>query len=338
MFMSFTAVVGSVELGLIYAILALGVFLSFRTLNTPDLTVDGSIVTGSAVSAVVCSTLGSPVLGLLLSFVAGGLAGAVTALLNTKLKIEALLAGILVMLGLYSVNLRILGGRANIPLTQSPTIYKNARSVLNTPYSGCLIGIGVLILVIILFYLFLNTRLGFALRATGDNEYMVRSAGVDSSAMRLLGISLSNAFVGLAGGMLAQYQSTADINMGTGMVVIGLASVIIGEAVFGVIFRNMPLLLRLFAVAAGAVLYRLVLAVALNSGMPSTDLKLTSAVIVTIALASGAVSDMLPGRKKKKTILGQGDVSVRGSSSVPSSRRNPARSSSAGENSGKDGE
>lgn len=319
--MSFTAVVGSVELGLIYAILALGVFLSFRTLNTPDLTVDGSIVTGSAVSAVVCSTMGNPVLGLLLSFIAGGLAGAVTALLNTKLKIEPLLAGILVMLGLYSVNLRVLGGRANIPLTQSPTIYKNVKPLLDTPYSGCILGLGVLLLIIALFYLFLNTRLGYALRATGDNEYMVRSAGVDSSAMKLMGISLSNAFVGLAGGMLAQYQSTADINMGTGMVVIGLASVIIGEAIFGVFFKNMPLLMRLIAVAVGAILYRLVLAVALNSGMPSTDLKLTSAVIVTIALASSVIGEKLPKKKHRllasvSTAMGQDENAAQDETAV----------------------
>lgn len=297
MLLSFTALVGSVELGLIYAILALGVFLSFRTLNTPDLTVDGSIVTGSAVSAVLCSSFENPAAGLLFAFIAGGLAGAVTALLNTKLKIEPLLAGILVMLGLYSVNLRILGGKANIPLIQSPTVYKAMAGLTASPYSGCILGVLVLALVILLFYLFLNTRLGFALRATGDNEYMVRSSGVNSDAMKLLGISLSNAFVGLAGGMLAQYQSTADINMGTGMVVIGLASVIIGETIFGIFTKKMPLPVRLTAVAAGAILYRLVLAVALNSGMPPTDLKLTSAVIVVIALASGTIREKLTGKK-----------------------------------------
>lgn len=297
MLLSFTAFIGSVELGLIYAILALGVFLSFRTLNTPDLTVDGSIVTGSAVSAVFCSSFESPILGLLFAFLAGSLAGSVTALLNTKLKIEPLLSGILVMLGLYSVNLRILGGKANIPLIQSPTVYKSMADATSSPYSGCILGVIALAAVILMFYLFLNTRLGYALRATGDNEYMVRSAGVNSNTMKLLGIALSNGFVGLAGGMLAQYQSSADINMGTGMVVIGLASVIIGEAIFGVLFKKMPLLLRLSAVAIGAILYRLVLAVALNSGMPSTDLKLTSAVIVVIALSSGTIKEKFARKK-----------------------------------------
>ncbi|MDD4566203.1 MAG: ABC transporter permease [Eubacteriales bacterium] len=285
--MTFGAVLGSVELGLIYSVMALGVFLSFRTLSTPDLTVDGSIVTGMAVSAMICSVGGNPWLALIAAFIAGCLAGFVTALLNTKLGIQPLLAGILVMLGLYSVNLRIMGGKANIAIIKSDTVYKSFGELVQTQYSSIILGLIILILITGCFYYFLRTRLGFALRATGDNEEMVRASGINSDRMRLLGIGLSNGLIGLAGGLLAQYQSVSDIGMGVGMVVVGLASVIIGEAVFG----TRSLLRRLIAVSLGAILYRMIIAFAFNLGMPSTDLKLVSAVIVTIALSTGVLGE-----------------------------------------------
>ena len=295
--MTFAAILGSIELGLIYSVMALGVFLSFRTLNTPDLTVDGSMVTGMAASAMFCSIDGSPYLALLLAFIAGCLAGSVTALLNTKLKIQPLLAGILVMLGLYSINLRIMGGKSNIALTQSDTIYKSFQRVVSSEFSSLILGIIILFLVTLCLYYFLKTRMGFALRATGDNEDMVKASGINSNAMRLMGLSVSNGFVGLAGGMLAQYQSFADVGMGVGMVVVGLASVIIGEVVFG----TRSLLRRLIAVSLGAILYRVVIAFAFNLGMPSTDLKLVSAVIVTIALSTGMMGERFSfGSFKKK--------------------------------------
>ncbi len=290
MLLNFVAVMGSLEQGMIYAVLALGVFLSFRTLNTPDLTVDGSVVTGAAASAVVCSLGYHPILGLLLAFVCGCIAGAVTALLNTKLKIQALLAGILVMLGLYSINLRIMGDKPNVSLTRSNTLYKIANNIFPQGYSALIIGAIILIAVILLFFFFLKTRLGFALRATGDNEEMGRAYAIDSEAMKVLGLALSNGFVALAGGMLAQYQSFADVTMGTGMVVIGLASVIIGEAIFG----TKSLLRRLIAVSLGAIAYRLIIAQALAFGLPTSDLKLVSAVIVVGALAIGTFSENFP--------------------------------------------
>lgn len=292
------ALTGSIELGMIYAVLALGVFLSFRTLNTPDLTVDGSIVTGAAVSAMLCTLDVHPLIGLAAAFVGGACAGAVTALLNTKLKIQPLLAGILVMLGVYSINLRIMGGKANLPLTRSETIYTQAGMIFPEEWSGMIVGILVLAIVIALFFFFLKTRLGFALRATGDNEDMVRAAGISSDNMKLLGLSVSNGFVGLAGGLLAQYQGYSDIGMGVGMVVIGLASVIIGEVVF--LFGSRSLLRRLIAVALGAILYRLVLAIALNLGMQATDMKLVSAIIVIIALSLGVLGESFSLKKKKK--------------------------------------
>ncbi len=290
------AFVGSIELGMIYAVLALGVFLSFRTLNTPDLTVDGSIVTGAAASAMLCTLGIHPVIGLLAAFVGGACAGAITALLNTKLKIQPLLAGILVMLGIYSINLRIMGNKANLPLMRSDTIYTKASELFSEDMAALLIGGIVLILSIALFFFFLKTRMGFALRATGDNEEMVRASGISSDTMKLLGLAVSNGFVGLSGGLLAQYQGYADIGMGVGMVVIGLASVIIGEVIFG----TSNLLRRLIAVSLGAILYRLVLAIALNFGMQATDMKLVSAIIVVIALSLGVLGESFSIRKKKR--------------------------------------
>ena len=282
----------ALELGLIYSVLALGVFLSFRTLNTPDLTVDGSIVTGAAVSAVMCTAASEMdpavqgiicIAGLLLAFLFGMGAGAITALLNTKLKIQPLLAGILVMLGIYSINLRI-QGKANINLNSAPTLYKMVEDAMGDfRWSSIILGAVIAAVIILLLFAFLKTRKGFALRATGDNEEMVRAAGISSDNMKLLGLSVSNGLVGMAGGMLAQYQGYSDVGMGTGMVVIGLASVIIGEVLFG----TSSLMRRLIAVALGAVVYRMVIGVALYIGMPPTDLKLVSAVIVTIALAMG---------------------------------------------------
>lgn len=294
----------SLELGLIYSILALGVFLSFRTLNTPDLTVDGSIVTGAAISAVMCSAAADMnphmqviicILALVASFVLGMGAGAITALLNTKLKIQPLLAGILVMLGIYSINLRI-QGKANVNLNNVPTIYRKADELFGGfEWSSIIIGVIIAAVIIALMYGFLNTRKGFALRATGDNEEMVRAYGISSDNMKLLGLSVSNGLVGLAGGMLAQYQGYSDVGMGVGMVVIGLASVIIGEVIFG----TRSLIRRLIAVALGAVLYRMVIAIALYIGMPPTDLKLVSAIIVTIALSMGLLGENFSLFRKK---------------------------------------
>ena len=261
--MTFGALLGSLELGMIYAVLALGVFLSFRTLNMPDLTVDGSIVTGMAISAVICAGGGHPLLALLGAFAGGCLAGLLTGLLHTKLKIQAILAGILVMMASYSVNLRIMGKTPNIPLTKSETIYKIADRLLPPQYAGMVLNLVLLAVIIAVLYLFLQTRLGFVFRATGDNEDMVKACGVSCDSMKLLGLALSNGLVGLAGGMLAQNQAFADINSGVGMMVIGLASVILGEVIFG----TKTLLRRLIAAALGAVVYRILMAQALYLGM-----------------------------------------------------------------------
>ncbi|MGN1413320.1 MAG: ABC transporter permease [Anaerovoracaceae bacterium] len=297
MIMTFAAFLGSLELGMIYAVLALGVFLSFRTLNMPDLTVDGSIVTGMAISAVICSGEGNPFLALIGAALGGAAAGLVTGFLHTKLKIQAILAGILVMLAAYSVNLRIMGKTPNIPLTKSVTVYKLADEILPKKYAGILLGGILLAFIIALLFLFLKTRLGFIFRATGDNEDMVKACGVSCDSMKLLGLALSNGLVGLAGGLLAQNQGFADINSGTGMMVIGLASVILGEVIFG----TKTLLRRLVAASLGAVLYRILLAQALYVGMESTDMKLVSAVIVVIALTLGLLGEKSSRLAKRST-------------------------------------
>lgn len=292
--MSFAVFQGSLELGIIYAIMALGVFISFRTLNIPDLTVDGSFVLGAAVSAVMC-TNNTPFTGLLLAFAAGCGAGCITALLHTKLKIQPLLAGILTMLALYSINLKVMHGKANIPLINMATIFNSFESALLEDYIKIVISFGILLVILVILFLFLKTKLGFALRATGDNDQMVRALGVNTDFTILIGLAVSNGLVASSGAIIAQYQSFADISMGTGMVIIGLASVIVGEVIFG----TKTLLKRLIAVILGSILYRLVIALALELGMPPTDLKLVSAVIVALALSMSTIKDGFEVMKKR---------------------------------------
>jgi len=289
--MNLLAYQGSLELGIIYAIMALGVFLSFRTLNMPDLTVDGSFVTGAAISVVMCLS-DHPFLGLLLAFVFGCVAGCIPAFLHTKLKIQALLAGILAMLALYSLNLKILNGRPNIALLNKGTVFSEFEKIVSGDYSRLIFAVLLVAFCLLLLWLFLNTRIGFFLRATGDNDQMVRAMGVNTDLTIFIGLACANGLVALSGAMIAQYQSYVDVGMGVGMVVIGLASVIIGEVVFGI----NTLMRRLMAVVLGSVLYRLVIAVALGLGMPPTDLKLVSAIIVTLAMS-------IPVLKKQFTTL-----------------------------------
>lgn len=293
--MSLHAFQGSIELGFIYAFLALGVFISFRTLNMPDLTVDGSFTLGAACS-VILSLNGHPFLGLLVAFIAGCAAGSVTALLHTKLKIQPLLAGILTMLALYSVNLRVLGGKANIALLNKVTVFSTFEKLVSGDYSALIFSMLFLSLTLFLLFLFLKTRLGFALRATGDNDQMVRALGGNTDSVKLMGMALSNGLVAVSGALIAQNQSFVDVGMGVGMVVIGLASVIIGEVLFG----STSLIRRLIAVALGSILYRLIIAIAFELGMPATDLKLISATIVALAMAMPVLSQRFAKLRRKK--------------------------------------
>lgn len=294
---------GAAELGIIYAIMALGVFISFRTLNMPDLTVDSSFTLGAAFSAVLCVS-GHPVLGLITAFIAGCAAGSVTALLTTKLKIQPILSGILMMLALYSINLKVMGNKSNIPLSRVmnvPTIFSQFFDTSVEYYIALIMCTALLAAIIALLYYFLKTKFGLVLRATGDNEKMVRASGVDTDFTTIAGLALSNGLVALSGALIAQYQAFTDVGMGIGMVVIGLASVIIGEVIFG----TSSLLRRLIAVVLGAVLYRFIIAAALELGMPPTDLKLVSAVIVAIALSMGMISDKVISLTGRQAAMGR---------------------------------
>lgn len=274
--MSLFALQGAVELGLIYSLLALGLFVSYRILDIPDLTVDSSFTLGAAVSAVFV-TAGHPYLGLIMAVAAGWLAGCLTAFLQTKLKIQPILAGILSMTALYSINLRVMGGKANISLLGTVTLFSNVTG----KFGKMLIAFVSVILVGIFLTLFFRTQTGLCIRATGDNEEMVRSSSISTDRMKFIGLGLANALVGLSGGLIAQYQSFTDLSMGIGMVVVGLASLIIGEVIFGRpnIWRN------IVAVVFGAVIYRCIIAFVFAQGMPTNDLKLISAVIVALAIS-----------------------------------------------------
>ncbi len=291
----------AVELGIIYAIMALGVFISFRTLNIPDLTVDGSFTLGASVSAVLCMN-GQPVLGILLAFIVGCLAGSLTAILNTKLKIQPLLAGILMMLALWSINLKVMG-KANISLLNKNTIYDLFNFSDASDYLKIIISAVILIAILILLYLFLKTKLGIVLRATGDNDQMVRALGVNTNWTVIIGLALSNGLVAVSGALIAQYQGFSDVSMGIGMVVIGLASVIIGEVIFGI----KTLMRRLVAVILGAIVYRLVIALALELGMPTNDLKLISAVIVALALSMPTIKGRFVKLKRRISLTNTGE-------------------------------
>lgn len=287
------ALIGAVEQGLIYGIMALGVYLTFRVLDFPDLTVDGSFVTGAATAAAMIVMGYSPVFATLVAIIAGFVAGVGTGLLHTKGGINPLLSGILMMIALYSINLRIMGwtvensvGRPNIPLLQSETLfskYTDWATNLGIPIEISIIifaGIGVTVVKLAL-DAFLKTEVGLALRATGDNKRMIRSFSGNTSTLTILGLGLSNGLVALSGALIAQYGKFADVGMGIGMIVIGLASVIIGEALFG----TRSIVRVTLAVVIGAVIYRLVLAFALRIEFLDTgDMKLLTAAIVVLAL------------------------------------------------------
>ena len=290
--MNLTVILGALELGAIFSILSLGLYISFKVLDIPDLTVDGSFTTGCAVSAIV-TVASSPALGLLLAFVAGALAGLVTGLLITKLKINAILAGILTQTALYSINLRIMDGKPNISLLDSKTIFTNINQV--TSYGTLILLFIFVIVIVLLLNYFLRTQLGLDLRACGDNEDMVRASSIDTDKMKLIGLSLANGLVGLSGALYTQQQTYSDITAGIGMMVIGLASIIIGTT----FIKNEKVLVSLIATVVGAIFYRFVLTFALQVGITSGDLKLLSAVIVVIAISSTKLK--LRGKKNARS-------------------------------------
>jgi len=273
----------SVYEGLAYTFVALGVYITFRVLAFPDLTVDGSFPLGAAVTGVLIINGTNPWVATIIAFLSGAGAGIITGLLNTKLRINALLAGILIMVALYSINLLIMG-RSNIPLLREISIFDNVAGWLGMRPSVVLsiILCGTLVaLTLLLLNWFLRTEIGLALRATGDNEQMVRGLGSSTDMTTILGVSISNGFVALAGALIAQNQGFADVGMGIGMIVMGLASVIIGEG----LFRPRGVTSVLLAVVGGTFAYRLFLGIALRAGLPPSNLKLITAGLVIIALA-----------------------------------------------------
>lgn len=272
--------IGALEVGIIYGVMALGVYLTFRVLNFPDLTVDGSFTTGAATAAMAILSGINPFLATFLGFLAGFLAGMVTGLLHTKGKIDGLLAGILTQIALWSINLRIMDG-ANIPLLRQDTVFTPMRDAgLLGTWSGPVVLallVGVLGVVVVWF---LNTDLGLSLRATGDNGPMVKSFGVSTDFTKTFTIALSNGLVGMAGALIGQYQGFADISMGIGLIVVGLASVILGQAILG----QRRVWIAVLAVILGAVLYRLIIFAALRVGLDPNDMKAVSAVLVVAAM------------------------------------------------------
>ena len=270
----------AVDIGLIYGLMALGVFITFRVLNFADLTVDGSFVTGAAVAASGMLMGTPPLLATILGFATGCVAGVITGLLNTAGKIDPLLAGILTQIALYSLNLRIMG-KANLALLRTDTLLSGMRDWFATPASVAVFGAVVVAFAAVLVW-FLGTNTGLAMQATGNNPVMARAHGVHTSGMVVLGLALSNGLVGASGALMAQYQGFADISMGIGTIVIGLASVILGQAIFG----RLPVWRGVLAVLLGSVLYRFVIQVALglNIGLQPSDMKIISAVLVIAAL------------------------------------------------------
>lgn len=292
---------GACAQGIIWGIMAVGVYLTFKVLDLADLTVDGSFGTGGAV-LVVCTIAGMNIwLAMLLAFLAGCIAGLVTGILHTKFGIPAILAGILTQLALYSVNLRIMSGRANVALNIDE--YGILVSLRYIPKS-ILVGGAFTLVIIGLLYWFFGTELGAGVRATGCNEAMARANGINTGFNKVLGLVLSNGIVALSGGLLAQYQGFADINMGRGAIVIGLAAVIIGDVIFGKLFKNFAL--RLLAAVLGGVIYYIVIQLVLQMGLNANDLKLFSALVVALFLGVPYWKGQL-GAKHVKTNKGGKD-------------------------------
>lgn len=294
-----TLLIGAVTLGLMLGILAFGVYVSFRIFNMPDITAEGSITLGAAVAAALLVNGSGPLVATACAGAAGMVAGTATGLMATKCGINKLLAGILMMTALYSINLRVMG-RSNLPLLNETTLATRAEQLGTFVFGGVeeidvagwsvgvrdasmLVGtFGIVVCIGILLYLFFRTQIGTAMRATGDNSQMIRSLGVSVDAMTIFGLAMSNGLIALSGALIAQYQGFADVQMGIGIIVIGLASVIIGEALVG--SRTLGLLIA--GAVMGSVLFRLLVAIALRWGLDPNDLKLITAIFVFAALVA----------------------------------------------------
>mgnify|MGYP000622960742 CR=1 FL=1 len=285
----------ALELGCIYGLVALALFLSYSILNIADLSTDGCFTLGCAVACQVALT-GHPILALFAAMAAGMLSGYVTAFLQTRLGVESILAGIISNTGLYTINLAVMGFSSNVPMLKTKTVFTAAQGIFgeSAPYK-LIVAALVSVVVCALLIAFLGTRLGLSIRATGDNPDMVRASSINTAFTITVGLCIANAMTALSGAVLAQYQRSADINLGTGMVVIGLASLIIGETLFG----RGGMWAKAVAAVAGSVIYRFIIALALRANVPSECLKLISAVIVALAIAAPALKAKADFRRRR---------------------------------------
>lgn len=296
------ALPGGIAQGLMWAVLALGVYVTYKILDFADLTVDGSLATGGAV-AIVSIAAGLPALvAMLFAFLAGAAAGAVTATLNTKLKIPAILSGILTMSALYSVNLHILGEKPNVSILKTASTYNGmfaklfSLSVIDDKNLLTIIScVLALVVIVAIMYWFFGTEIGSAVRATGCNEKMAKAQGINTDLTKYIALMTSNGLAALSGALIAQYGFSADVNMASGTIVIGLASVVIGELVVG---NKFSFWVKLVGVVIGSVLYRLIFTIAVGLGMNTNDLKLITSVIIVLTLCVPMVKAKIAGRKK----------------------------------------
>lgn len=281
-------IIGAIAQGLLWAVMAIGVYITYRILDIADLTAEGCFTLGAGITCKLITAGLNPFVSTFIALIGGLLAGLCTGLLHTKLKIPALLAGILTMTGLWSVNLRVMG-KSNIPLLRETTIISMIENTgLTKNYAAIVAGIVLTVIVVLFLWWFFSTELGYALRATGNNKNMIRANGVNTDNATILGIMLSNGLIALSASLVSQFNSFADMQMGVGTIVIGLASVIIGEVVFG----NRTILRSLIAVALGSVLYRIIIAVVLKLGLKSDDMKLISSVLLAVALCFPSIRNI----------------------------------------------
>ncbi len=282
--------------GMIWGIMAIGVYITYRVLDLADLTVDGSLATGGAVLVVLTVNGVNIYIAMLAAFIAGCLAGLVTGILHTKFGIPAILAGILTQLALYSVNLLIMSGKANTPISRRK-YNLIVSSNINTITKTIIVIAIIIIIVIALLYYFFGTELGHSIRATGANLAMARANGINTDSRKILGLIISNGIVAMSGGLLAQFSGNADINMGRGAIVIGLAAVIIGEVLLSKIFKNFAL--KLLACVVGGVIYYIVIAIVLKLGLNANNLKMFSAAVVAVFLGLPYWKNKYAGKIKK---------------------------------------
>lgn len=328
------AIEGAVSQGVLWGLMTLGVYLTFRILNCADMTVDGSFACGGAVSAVLISCGINPILSILIAFIVGTICGLATGFLNAKLKINILLASILTQIALYSVNIRIMG-KSNVPLLTLPgeagkklSFFENVkifysgktnrdidiktvmsyiteRTNLSVTTASLIIGLIVVVATIAILYWFFGTEIGSSIRATGSNEKMCRAMGVNTDTTKILCLMVSNGFVALSGALVAQSQGYADVGMGTGAIVVGLASIIIGEVLFG---KRFGLWFVFVTAVFGSIMYRIVIAIVLQLGLRSTDLKLLTALVVAAALSVPEIKKKIEFKRKSMPVILASDV------------------------------